>query len=210
LYPGSEGEVALTLVGGKLIGKAAPVAMGYLNTLPVLGDTLPQLGGRISGWASQGVANLSAPRTLNSQFGGLLIDASGTAPYSELVPSGGLAAHEAAGGHLLLKHVGQTEQQLLDRLVNEPNITGSSSFYDRATAESAISKALDARQGDVGTWLATSKPQMKLEYALQSPVGISVDRGMTSAVDRSGLRLILRRDPAMPAGYRIHTGFPTQ
>jgi len=119
-------------------------------------------------------------------------------------------SHELAGGHLLLKHVGQTERQLLDRLAAEPHITGSSSFYNRPTAEAAVSAALDARRSDIGAWLATSKPQMKLEYTLQNPVGISIGQGMSSAADASGLRLILRRDPTMHTGYRIHTGFPIQ
>lgn len=64
---------------------------------------------------------------------------------------GGLAAHEAAGGHLLLKHVGQSESQLMARLAAEPRITGSSSFYDRAVAESAVSDALDANSGILRT-----------------------------------------------------------
>lgn len=57
---------------------------------------------------------------------------------STIVPGGGLAAHEAAGGHLIAKHVGQSEAQLLSRLSAEPRITGSSSFYDRAFAEKAV------------------------------------------------------------------------
>ena len=134
----------------------------------------------------------------------------GDAPFSPIVPGGGLMAHELAGGHLLLKHVGLTERQLLDRLVAEPHISGSSSFFDRPIAESVVSAALNARRVDIDAWLATSKPGMKLEYTLQNPVGISVEQGMSSAVDVSSLRLILRRDPAMPTGYRIHTGFPIQ
>mgnify|MGYP000386227044 CR=1 FL=1 len=31
------------------------------------------------------------------------------------VPGGGLSAHEGAGGHLIARHVGRTEQQLIDR-----------------------------------------------------------------------------------------------
>lgn len=119
-------------------------------------------------------------------------------------------AHEAAGGHLLLKHVGQSETQLLQRLANEPGISGSSSFYNRDTAESAIARTLDAKQAEVRAWLNTSKPQMKIEYTLPENVGITIDHGMTNAIDTSNLRLILRRDPSMPTGYRIHTGFPTQ
>ncbi len=127
---------------------------------------------------------------------------------SPIVNNGGLAAHEAAGGHLLLKHVGQSEIQLIQRLVNEPGISGSSSFYNRASAESAISRTLDAKQAEINSWLSSSKPQMKIEYTLPENVGITIDRGMKNAVDTSNLQLILRRDSSFPTGYRVHTGFP--
>ncbi len=130
--------------------------------------------------------------------------------FSAIVIDGGLVAQETAGGHLLLKHVGQTEAQLLNRLAAEPKITGSSSFYDRATAEAAISHALDVNMADINAWLSTSKPQMVLEHTLSDNTGIIVHRGMSDAIDTPSLRLILRKDPNMPSGFRIHTGFPIQ
>ncbi|MBT0952716.1 hypothetical protein HUW30_03235 [Bacillus velezensis] len=58
---------------------------------------------------------------------------------SPLAPGGGLAAHEAKGGHLIERHVGKTDQELLKRLekskMSNKKISGSSSFKDRATAE---------------------------------------------------------------------------
>jgi len=57
------------------------------------------------------------------------------APSSRLVPGGGLAAHEAQDGHLLLKHVGKTEAELSARLVAEPHISAASTFVTRAEAE---------------------------------------------------------------------------
>ena len=134
--------------------------------------------------------------------------ANGQAAFNRLVPGGGLQAHERAGGHLLLKHVGQSEAALIKRLADEPHISGSSSFYDRATAEQSISTALDARQTELHAWLAGSKPQVIVEHTLSDPVGITVSRGMAQAVDTNKIRLIIRRDAAMPNGYRIHTGFP--
>ena len=40
-----------------------------------------------------------------------------------------LSQDEAAGGHILRKHVGQTEEQLRERLQRERNITGASDLY---------------------------------------------------------------------------------
>jgi len=49
LYQDSLQEATGAYIGGRVLGKAAPVAMGYLNSLPVLGETLPQIGSRIFG-----------------------------------------------------------------------------------------------------------------------------------------------------------------
>lgn len=132
------------------------------------------------------------------------------APFSRIVPGGGLQTHEAAGGHLILKHVGQTEQSLMTRLANDPKISGSSSYYDRAIAESAVSQALDANQSAISNWLNGSAGRLRIDYTLPDPVGISVSRGATNAIDVSSNRIILVRDPSMPTGYKILTGFPTK
>jgi hypothetical protein len=109
----------------------------------------------------------------------------------------------------LLKHVGQSEQSLLNRLSAEPNITGSSSFYDRAGAENAVSQLLDANQNSIANWLNGSGGRLRLDYSYPEPVGISVTRGASGAVDVNSARVILVRDPSMPTGYKILTGFPT-
>ncbi|URL59487.1 hemagglutinin repeat-containing protein [Luteibacter flocculans] len=132
-------------------------------------------------------------------------------PFSPIVDGGGLQAHEDAGGHLLKKHVGQSEQDLVDRLAAEPNISGSSSFYNRAAAENAVSQTIDANQKAVTNWLNNgSSGRLRLDYSLSDPVGISVSRGATSALDVNSVRMILVRDASMPTGYKILTGFPTK
>lgn len=110
---------------------------------------------------------------------------------------------------MILKHVGQTEQSLMTRLANEPKISGSSSYYDRAMAENAVSQALDANQSAISTCLKGSAGRLRIDYTLPNPVGISVSRGATSAIDVNSTRTILVRDPSMPTGYKILTGFPT-
>jgi hypothetical protein len=155
------------------------------------------------------MGNLSGPR-LNPQFGGVLIDSGVVpAPFSRLSPGGGLQAHENAGGHLLDKHVGKTEFDLQSRLAAEPKISGSSSFYDRAAAEDAMSRTLDSNQTKVSNWLSGTAPRLRIDYTLTNPVGISVTRGAAGAVDASSARAILVRDSNMPTGYKILTGFPT-
>jgi hypothetical protein len=85
----------------------------------------------------------------------------------------------------------------MTRLPNEPKISGSSSYYDRAMAENAVSQALDANQSAISTWLNGSAGRPRIDYTLPDPVGISVSRGATSAIDVNSTRTILVRDPSM-------------
>src|SRR5262250_3410571 len=57
-----------------------------------------------------------------------------------------LSMDEGAGGHILRKHVGRTDEQLLERLDRERNISGASTYTDRATAERALGAAIAQNQ----------------------------------------------------------------
>uniref|UniRef100_UPI000A6D1C61 hemagglutinin repeat-containing protein n=1 Tax=Gilliamella sp. Nev6-6 TaxID=3120252 RepID=UPI000A6D1C61 len=129
--------------------------------------------------------------------------------YSRIVPGGSLSAHEAAGGHLIARHVGKTEQELLDR-VSTGNVKTASSFTDRAIAESVTSKAIEANQSKIDAYLAgNQKGYLEIEYKSSSPIGISVSKGQTNVSKVSNARIIIARDSSMPNGYRIVTGYPT-
>ncbi|WP_263057346.1 RNase A-like domain-containing protein [Pectobacterium sp. F1-1] len=104
-----------------------------------------------------------------------------TGQNSPIVPGGGLAAHEAAGGHLIDRHVGKTEAELLNR-VSTGNVKTASSFSDRATAEAVTSRAIDSNQSKIKDYLSGSqKGYLEIDYQSLSPVGISVSRGVPSA-----------------------------
>ncbi|MFT4262692.1 MAG: RHS repeat-associated core domain-containing protein [Nocardioides sp.] len=127
---------------------------------------------------------------------------------SRLVPGGGLAAHEAAGGHALARHLGMTDADLLARLSAQPGITGASSFSSRAVAESSVAGLLDANASGISSWLAGSGGKL----VLNGSVGITgryVAQGSTAVSNVSGVRAVLVRDANMSIGYRIQTAFPT-
>ncbi|GGC66837.1 hypothetical protein GCM10011362_14180 [Marinobacter halophilus] len=130
--------------------------------------------------------------------------------FSRIVPGGGLQTHENANGHLLHKHVGQSEQALMKRLAAETRISGSSSFYNRATAENAVSQVLEANQTKITDWLEGSGGRLPLDHTLTDPAGLSVTRGSANAVAVNSARVILVRDSSMPTGYKILTGYPTK
>jgi hypothetical protein len=127
---------------------------------------------------------------------------------SRLVPGGGLAAHEAAGGHTLLKHVDKTAEQLRQRLADEPTIHRSSSFYSRAAAEDAVSEMLARHHGQIQNWLRTDSPDLSLRGRREQLIGLTLRRGQTHAAEVNGVLVYLRRDTEMSVGYHIHTAFP--
>jgi hypothetical protein len=129
-------------------------------------------------------------------------------PYSEIVPGGGLAAHEAQGGHLIIKHVGRTDTQLAQRLQAEPNIPAASTFMNRAEAEAAVSEALSANSQKVTQFLNSNKGKTSFSHDLSRPVGVSMLNGLTHSQSASKLLLVLKKAPALPLGYFLLTGFP--
>ncbi len=129
--------------------------------------------------------------------------------YSPIVPGGGLMSHEKAGGHLLERHVGQSEQQLLSRVEQNRRISGASSFLDRPAAERAVSQALEVNDSGIERFLSGDERRLVINHSLEETVGISVRRGDAAAGIASNVRVVLERDPKMSIGYRIVTGFPT-
>jgi RHS repeat-associated protein len=129
-------------------------------------------------------------------------------PYSQIVPGGGLAAHEAQGGHLIIKHVGRTDTQLAQRLQAEPNIPAASTFMNRAEAEAAVSEALSSNSQKVTHFLNSNKGKTSFSHDLGRPVGVSMLNGLTHSQSASKLLLVLKKDPALPLGYFLLTGFP--
>lgn len=125
------------------------------------------------------------------------------------VPGGGLEAHEDAGGHLIERHVGRTEQQLLDRLQRE-NISASSSFRDLPAAEHFVSETIVENQDRVDAWLdGKGGNRLVLDAHFDASTGISIQRGDTQAEDVYSVKLVLERSDALDIGYRIVTGYPT-
>ena len=130
---------------------------------------------------------------------------------THLVPGGGLRAHEGIdGAHTLAKHVGKSEEYLRNRLATEPHIRGASTFYDRQTAEGAISQLIRANQTKVNRWLAGGGGKLLLEGRAQVPVGVLIPRGFADASAEHGIRVILRRTDTLGIGFYVHTAMVTE
>lgn len=137
-----------------------------------------------------------------------------TAPSGQLEtnrsagPSRDLTQDEAAGGHVLRKHVGRTDDDLRERLNRERNISGASSYTDRSTAEHAIGSAIAQNQERLQRWL--SRPgghaNLVLDYDADAPIGRTRNRGDSQPRPCSHAVVVLKFD--QPAGYHVLTSYP--
>jgi Bacterial CdiA-CT RNAse A domain len=138
-------------------------------------------------------ARNEAPRIANHQTAGETRD---------------LSRDEAAGGHILRKHVGQTEEQLRQRLERERNITGASTYTDRSTAEHAVGTAIAEAQGKIERWLERSgrHPNLVLDYESVDPIGRTMNRGENQSRPCTHALVVLKY--AGPNRYYVLTSYP--
>ena len=119
-----------------------------------------------------------------------------------------LRRDEAAGGHILRKHVGQTEAQLRERLERERNITGASTYTDRSTAEHAVGAAIAQSQNQIQSWL--NQPgrhtNLVLDYDSNVPIGRSMNRGEHQSRVCQHALVVLKY--AGPNEYYVLTSYP--
>ena len=119
-----------------------------------------------------------------------------------------LSYDEAAGGHILRKHVGQTDEQLRERLQWERGITGASTYTDRSTAEHAVGAAIAQSQGRIQRWLSGSggHPNLVLDYDSEEPVGRTINRGESQSRPCTHALVVLKY--AGPNSYYVLTSYP--
>ena len=125
------------------------------------------------------------------------------------VPGGGLEAHEEVGGHLIERHVGKSEEWLVDRVRND-NISAASSFRDLGEAEHFVAATLSEHQDRIDAWVdGQGGNRLVVDASFDASTGISVKRGDSSAEDVFSVRLVLERSDRLDTGYRIVTGYPS-
>jgi hypothetical protein len=127
-------------------------------------------------------------------------------------PTRDLSHDEAAGGHILRKHVGQTDEQLRERLEQERHITGASTYTDRSTAEHAVGGAIAQSQGRIQRWLYSSggHPNLVLDYDSEDPIGRTMNRGENQSRPCAHAVVVLKYDLkyAGPNSYYVLTSYP--
>jgi Bacterial CdiA-CT RNAse A domain len=119
-----------------------------------------------------------------------------------------LSRDEAAGGHILRKHVGQTDDELRQRLEREHRITGASTFTDRSTAEHAVGETIAHSRDRIDHWMGRpgGHPNLVLDYDSPIPVGRTLNRGESQPHPCSHVLVVLKYSE--PNDYYVLTSYP--
>ncbi|MFD7485327.1 RNase A-like domain-containing protein [Streptomyces mirabilis] len=118
------------------------------------------------------------------------------------------------GAHTIERHVEKTDRELRARMRAARGITGSSSFLSESSAQQLTDRALLIRQQQVKRWLEkTTKRELELQVDFgQEVTGRSMSREDfirgTGPHNVHKVFVLVRRDPDMPSGFRIHTAYP--
>ena len=123
-------------------------------------------------------------------------------------PSRDLSQDEHAGGHILRKHVGLTEEDLRERLAREENISGASTYTDRRTAEHVVGAAIAQSQDRIESWLSRSgsHPNLVLDYDGDDPIGRTMNRGAYQSRPCTHALIVLKYTG--PSSYYVLTSYP--
>ncbi|NHB95836.1 RNase A-like domain-containing protein [Photorhabdus stackebrandtii] len=115
------------------------------------------------------------------------------------------------GGHTLAKHVGLSEQELRDRILNSKGrLREASTFYNQNVAEKVISKALKNNQIKITTLLKHTPKGVKeeIEYVSSTPVGFGIINGSQNIQKLYKVRVVLTHSEFNGKLYYILTAFP--
>jgi Bacterial CdiA-CT RNAse A domain len=131
-----------------------------------------------------------------------------TAANTSHGPVRNLSPDEVAGGHILRKHVGQTDDQLRERLEQERRISGASTYTDRSSAEHAVGAAIAASEDRIERWLNRpgGHPNLVLDYDSPTPVGRTINRGESQPHPCAHALVVLKY--AGPHDYYVLTSYP--
>ncbi|MFC8732682.1 polymorphic toxin-type HINT domain-containing protein [Luteimicrobium sp. NPDC057192] len=115
-----------------------------------------------------------------------------------------LAEHEAAGGHVIARHVAKSDAYLVAR-----GRKLASTFTDVETAERVTAANLRSNAKKIGNWLATTDSRLTIRNTMSPADGAVYVRAWGRIVRPQAVVTHLVRDSRMPNGYQVRTSFPT-
>jgi toxin YxiD len=119
-----------------------------------------------------------------------------------------LSTDEDRGGHTLKKHVGQTDEELRERLQRELNIAAASTWMDRDTAEKTVGEALRINRGKIENWKRRGYPRsnLALHFNAGRVIGRSMRHGESQSSPCTRAVIVLKADGA--ENFHVLTTYP--
>ena len=179
-------------------GDYASTGMSAVGLVPIVGEyvVLQKFGRRIL--VRDGVV----------QGGRAGADILGRDTLRSLEDGGLLAQQLGEDFHTIAKHVGRTDEQLAARLLAEPYLKRASTFTTLDEAERYTYANLGAHRAEIDAFLTSQDRSLSFELTFDHPVGRTMVKQLSDPIEATKVLTILRKDPAMPNGFRIATSFP--
>ena len=118
-----------------------------------------------------------------------------------------LRRDEQLGGHTLRKHVGRSDEELHERLEQEPHISAASTWTNAGLAEQTVAAALRDQAGRIAQWQARGerRSNLALHYNAGREIGRSLERGASHTVPCTAAVIVLK---ASGDGFYVLTTYP--
>ncbi len=125
------------------------------------------------------------------------------------VGDGGLLTHEADdAGHTIARHVGKSDTELAQRLADTSHLRRASTFANAQEAERYTYASLALHSDDLSAFMGSGQITLEIRQTFDHPVGRTLTGDSSEVAAPEVVVTRLRKDPAMPQGYRIITSFP--
>ncbi|NEO88177.1 MAG: hypothetical protein F6J87_28560, partial [Spirulina sp. SIO3F2] len=144
----------------------------------------------------------------------LSLGTAGKAALAQCVPAtfpeNWLQQQEDAGGHTIARHVGRTDQQLVERLINSPRISAASTYPDLATATTNIQAALTTNAATLNSWVSEAAVGEKraVNYRAGAVIGRVASRppSLSHISNSSRLQAVMKK--TADGGCLLLTSYP--
>jgi hypothetical protein len=204
-------------------------ALDAVGLVPVVGDPADALNALCyagdgdyasAGWSAAGLVPLVGEFVILQKFGRRILVRGGVVQggragadilgrdtlYS--LGDGGFLAHELGEDfHTVARHVGRTDEQLAERLLAKPHLKRASTFTTLAEAERCTYANLGANQAEIDAFLASNKDYATFRMDFDHPVGPTMVKQLSNAVDATSVFTLLGKDPGhaqwLSDGYEL-------
>jgi hypothetical protein len=118
-----------------------------------------------------------------------------------------LQRDEQSGGHTLRKHVGRSDEELRQRLEQEPHISAASTWTNADLAEQTVAAALRDQAARIAQWQARGerRANLALHYDAGREIGRSLQRAAAQTVPCTSAVIVLK---ASSDGFYVLTTYP--